>query len=490
MLNGGTSFLRFALAVAGITTLTVELRAQPAPERVSAFDPNWSRLVSMTPSSLEMQGRSEHMLAFDRLRGRVVLFGGAHSSVGGDHVGSNDTWEWDGVTGWVERMPATRPPPRLLAAMAHDEARGTILLFGGKSGISVARDDTWTWDGTDWQELSPPSKPPPMMGALACDAARRTCLLFGGLQSAPPPDGSTGRGGTWEWDGTTWTERLPAASPPVRGWTALTYDRKRGKMVLFGGERLDDTWEWDGSSWTELSPTTRPSARGGHVLAYHEALGKVVLFGGCERIFNIAGLFFCEEPNADMWSWDGVDWTRVFPSANPAARFKSAMTYDSGRQKLVMFGGNISVVTDAGPAPPGGFEPIKGNTWTWSYGDGVDADAGAEDDSTPPLDGCSIADCDPIDVGPTPVPDAIEDSTGSADAIVGADASIGDVGSADGPTPSDPGQGSGSLDGNSACSCTHVATSRRSPRTSATLLLLLLFARQASSRFKRNERFA
>jgi hypothetical protein len=42
-----------------------------------------------------------------------------------------------------------------------------------------------------------------------------------------------------------------------------------GVNVLFGGlprvgDALDDTWEWDGTTWTQRSPETRPPARYNH----------------------------------------------------------------------------------------------------------------------------------------------------------------------------------------------------------------------------------
>ena len=41
-------------------------------------------------------------------------------------------------------------------------------------------------------------------------------------------------GPTWEYDGTGWFARTPAASPPARSGHALAYDSARGKVVLFG----------------------------------------------------------------------------------------------------------------------------------------------------------------------------------------------------------------------------------------------------------------
>ena len=54
---------------------------------------------------------------------------------------------------------------------------------------------------------------------------------------------------TWSWDGTTWTQQAPAASPPARFLSPMAYDAATGTMVLFGGltqssNALHDTWTW------------------------------------------------------------------------------------------------------------------------------------------------------------------------------------------------------------------------------------------------------
>ena len=76
---------------------------------------------------------------------------------------------------------------------------------------------------------------------MAYDAATGTVVLF-----------ST-QGRTWTWDGTTWTQQHPAASPPARAEAAMAYDAATGSAVLFGGydltlagrvHDLSDTWTW------------------------------------------------------------------------------------------------------------------------------------------------------------------------------------------------------------------------------------------------------
>src|SRR5438874_3914689 len=64
-----------------------------------------------------------------------------------------DTWEWDG-TDWIQKTPATSPPPRECHAMAYDSTRERVVLFGGTDGSGFLG-DTWEWDGTDWIQKTP-----------------------------------------------------------------------------------------------------------------------------------------------------------------------------------------------------------------------------------------------------------------------------------------------------------------------------------------------
>jgi len=77
----------------------------------------------------------------------------------------------------------------------------------------------------------------------------------------------------WEWDGTNWTQRLPATSPPIRSHHMMTFDTARSVAVLFGGYHpvvayLADTWEWNGTSWTQRFIGGFPPHRSVGGLAY------------------------------------------------------------------------------------------------------------------------------------------------------------------------------------------------------------------------------
>jgi hypothetical protein len=225
--------------------------------------------------------RTHSALAFDVALGRTLLFGGNDAAF----AMFADTWEWDGI-GWTQLSPANSPPARTWHALAGDAARGRVVLFGGAGpALGQVFADTWEWDGIGWQQRAPAANPPARcMHALAHDAARGRTVLFGGASSSFL---GTALGDTWEWDGTNWSQRVTGGSPPARDLHALAYDAARGRTVLFGGLggppgasfQLADAWEWDGTGWTQRVTAASPPARDLHALAYDVARGRTVLFG-------------------------------------------------------------------------------------------------------------------------------------------------------------------------------------------------------------------
>src|SRR5262249_58021983 len=124
-----------------------------------------------------------------------------------------------------------------------------------------------------------------------------------------------------EWDGTNWAQRLPAASPPPRQDSGMAYDLACGCTVLFGGQNqnngaLGDTWEWNGSSWTQRVPS--PAPRDGAASVYDLTRARTVLFGGSN------GVMF-----ADTWEWDGTHWFRQTTTTAPPPRSLPGMAFDS-----------------------------------------------------------------------------------------------------------------------------------------------------------------
>lgn len=296
-----------------------------------------------TPSA-----RARHSMAYDSARAQTVLFGGALFS---------DTWAWDG-SNWTLESPATSPPPRSGHGMAYDGARQQVVVFGGgPNGLfepiaGLAYSDTWVWDGSNWTRKLPMSSPSARSCvAMAYDDARQQVVLFGGRDVS-----SNVLSDTWAWDGANWT-RLASSGPPARGCHAMAYDSVHQQVVLFGGEdangnEFPDTWAWNGSAWTQEFPRTSPMARSRHAMSYDSVQQRVLLFGG-----NAAGAPVLD----DTWAWDGANWNLLLPNgANPEARAENAMAFDSAHRYTVMLGGtNYTGLSE----PDAITSTLNGTTW-------------------------------------------------------------------------------------------------------------------------------
>ena len=118
---------------------------------------------------------------------------------------------------------------------------------------------------------------------MVYDIARSRTVVFGGsLDNGPSNE-------LWEYDGTTWTQRLASPAPSPRVSPCAAYDSVRKMTVLFGGRvqkesSFSDTWEWDGTAWR--SGPSGPPARRSCAMAFDKARDAIVMFGGSPRRGN------------------------------------------------------------------------------------------------------------------------------------------------------------------------------------------------------------
>ena len=232
-------------------------------------------------------------------------------------------------------------------AMAYDSARCVTVLFGGNNlasaNLGLSLGETWEWNGTTWTQriVSGPSVRD--SHAMAYDSARGVTVLFGGNNTNPA--GSNAE--TWEWNGTTWTQRM-VSGPSARYGHAMVYDSLRGVTVLFGGYTTannGETWEWNGTVWTRIAVVT-PQPRAYHSMAYDSARGVTVMFGGMNNYAN-------GDINSETWEWNGTEWT-FRGVGGPPRRFKHAMVHDARRGRTVLFSGFFSGAAYGGA-----------DTWEW-----------------------------------------------------------------------------------------------------------------------------
>ena len=333
----------------------------------------WTEMDSSGPV------RADSSMAYDPASHQILLFGGF------DGTNLGDTWSWNGSS-W-DQVSTSGPAARRSAKMAFSEATGQLLLFGGwvpQTGNIAPFDDTWTWDGANWIQLTVNGPSGRYLPSMAYDPATGQMVLFGGTNytdtwsyaipananvwqdvngsglstqagatMAYDPQtaqlllyGSNSNGtqlGTWGWSGSNWNQ-LSTDSPdpynPPAGHSNMAYDPATGQMLRvsgFSNQTYKKTFEWDGSSWTQISTTSSPLASEDTVMAYDPATGQLVLFA--------SGLL-------QTWTWNGSDWTLLSPTTSPPARNSASMAYDPATAQLILFGGfdgNVAL----------------GDTWTW-----------------------------------------------------------------------------------------------------------------------------
>lgn len=296
---------------------------------LSAQQFQWRLAANNTPSA-----RLGHSITWNPATQKAVMFGGATLT-----GGTNEMWAWDG-SAWASVVQgATLPSPRTGHAIAYDSARQRLVLFGGSDPASgTANSQTWEWDNVAWTQKSPTTSPSARTeGAMVYGLGQM--LLFGGTANG---SGSGARfGDSWTWNGTNWTQ-VATTGPTARFDHAMAFDNAAGNIKLFGGNtqalpatggHQNDLWSWNGTAWTQITTTTAPPARRFHKMVFDSGRNKLVMFGGTaggSTNFN------------DSWSYDATNgWVQLSIPTGPSARHAHAMAYDEVRQELVMHGGNI-----------------------------------------------------------------------------------------------------------------------------------------------------
>ena len=183
---------------------------------------------------------------------------------------------------------------------------------------------------------------------MTYDARRDRVVLFGGA------DDERVLADTWEYDGGVW-RRVAIGGPAARTFPAIAYHARRGTVLLFGGNRvlfgpdprsdstlLGDLWEWDGTRWRLVAAAGRstPTPRAESVMTYDSARDRLVLYGG-----YTVGLDGRSRRFGDTWEWDGRAWREV-TREGPAGRSGSAMVFNPVRRRSLLFGGSTGTATD------------------------------------------------------------------------------------------------------------------------------------------------
>lgn len=197
-----------------------------------------------------------------------------------------------------------------------------------------------------WQDLQPsvgPASPTRSYkeslnwGALCADPVRREIVLFGGC-GLPVAGGCPG---TWVYspERNEWRDLKLKVQPPPRAMSPLVFDPVSKKILLFGGDGLDqlraDTWLYDPETrtWEERRPAIGPAPRFGHALLFLPRSKKLLLIGGNGYTSSTSyqAMLYRRLP-LEVWTYEvsGNAWTLIsraeqeIPRANPVRELAAA----------------------------------------------------------------------------------------------------------------------------------------------------------------------
>ncbi len=163
-------------------------------------------------------------------------------------------------------------------------------------------------------------------------------------------------------DGQKLSEIQTDSGPTGRTFGSMTYHEQDESIFLFGGSKvlfgkqtdaanlLNDTWIFKKGKWTELVTEHTPQPRAEAALAYDSGRNRLVLFGG----YTIEGNDYVKL--ADTWEFYDNDWHLV-ATEGPSARNGAAISYVPDLKQTVLFGGSTENKS---------YGPGTGETWIWN----------------------------------------------------------------------------------------------------------------------------
>lgn len=135
--------------------------------------------------------------------------------------------------------------------MTYDAVHQQIIMYGGDGNGSNVSSETWTWDGTTWQQrhvMGVPSED--QNSSLVYDSVTQQTLLFGAINSDA----------TWIWNGTKWVSVATHGAPTAPFQGASAYDDAAQSVIVYavqgdvkmGSTPVTQTWIWNGAAWKLL----------------------------------------------------------------------------------------------------------------------------------------------------------------------------------------------------------------------------------------------
>jgi hypothetical protein len=253
-----------------------------------------------------------------------------------------------------------RPTPRSEVYGVADPTSNSIVVFGGNEGpvvdqrpTSVFIEETWVFEpGQGWLKLDIDMPSARSRYGAAYDPTGQRALIFGGRYR---DDGASGAydlfDDLWSFDFTSrsWTLIDTDGGPSARTYPSVVWDDDNQALYVFGGmtnadpmviEATEDLWRLKDGAWEELSTSgAAPSTRTFLGEAWDSQRRRLVIFAG--QVGDYWSASYNETYALDI---DTLEWTELNDGGGaPATRMHPHLTYDSDRDRYLMFGGHTDI---------------------------------------------------------------------------------------------------------------------------------------------------
>lgn len=261
-----------------------------------------------------------------------------------------------------EPSVGTPPIPRGDHAGVIDPTGKKLVIFGGDTDVALCGEipsrkhvaETFVLDigCGSWRAVDAAGPSARSRHVMVNDTGRDRALLFGGRTRTGTSGAYTQLNDLWGFDFSTekWTKLETSGTPPTpRSNAAAVFDKKRGRMIVFGGNTntsgtaftpLDETWalNLEFREWKPIGMNgTKPPPRLFHGATIDDAGDKMYVFGGGnENAFT--GPFFNDLYVLDLAT---DTWSKVEATGDtPLGRIQFGMSFDSNKKRVVVFGGH------------------------------------------------------------------------------------------------------------------------------------------------------
>src|SRR5205823_10770720 len=204
--------------------------------------------------------------------------------------------------------------------------RNQIIMLGIDNNIAT---QMYAYDAAagKWNQVTPATLPPCVNeGGLTYQDANKTLVYTGGVCN-----NAVGADETYEWDGTNWNKiTLLLADTRVFG-AAVAYDPDRQVTTLFGGSPvvglpLSDTWVYASGAWLTVTDFTRPGPRSLFTFTTDPVNNTIWFYGGTDNFTTFS----------DFWRYESGTWTEVIADGTPVGCLSPTAVFDTDRSKLVV----------------------------------------------------------------------------------------------------------------------------------------------------------